>query len=779
MKYSIVIPTYNSQDTIEKALLNIVAQNSCDYEKEVVIVDDCSSDLTMNVLKGLKAKHHNIKVFNTTSTLGPGAARNIGLKESTGDWVLFLDSDDAYTDDAIESIHRLLNRGNSVTDILCFNWCYGQQSSSKIHGWIGRDDLSLLGSGIKQNILNAYLLNHIDGSAIYSVFRREFLLSHKLRFREGYHEDVDFMFTCFYFADKITTSSDVLYIKNNRAGSIVNTISTNHLEGYFGSLRAIYNLIKKENLRSLYVSSFMTGAVNITASRISRICRHNMDEKNMFVLLQTLYKLAGDVVDYVGEKSSMEWLPEFKTKYQRIYRCFNDFMVNGKQNEAMKFKEKVIDIDRQSWSCYDLQNSVFLAPDEIRTCCKRFFFENKMKGDVVLLRREGVGSQVTFEDIFNAKKSLHREINRDNYDGCKGCPHLKFDAWDKVLAQGVRYLSFEYHSICNMRCNYCSELYYGGKKPEYDVDALVDEMIKHKALTHCDYIVWGGGEPTIDKLFEKKLIKISNVIPNIKQRIITNATKFSLSISQLLSDDKVFVVTSVDAGTQKTFENIRGYKNLSRVMSNLQSYAKTAPRNIVVKYILLPGNDYFEELVAFINLIKEYNLTPCNFQVSCDFKKKVLSYSDILAISQLYGLLRSADVRYVFIDDLIWQRMPVIGDEMIIRLKGDLDKLGMFNVLANDDAGPKDIAVWGTGAQSELVVTKSNYFSKNRVFCYIDHRKIMAGKLFHNKKICDPTILRKNHLPVVIAAVQSSPHIYSQYLSLNLKSYNLVDGLII
>ena len=40
----------------------------------------------------------------------------------------------------------------------------------------------------------------------------------------------------------------------------------------------------------------------------------------------------------------------------------------------------------KSWSCYDLHNSVFLAPNEIRTCCKRFFKDNILKGDVVAIK---------------------------------------------------------------------------------------------------------------------------------------------------------------------------------------------------------------------------------------------------------------------------------------------------------------------------------------------------------------------------------------------------------
>ena len=779
VKFSVIVPTYNRQDSVEKAVSSVLRQTSLDYEIEIILVDDHSNDKTMDILTNLRAKHGNISLLETPRNLGPGAARNMGMKASTGDWILFLDSDDSYTDGALNSLYESMKHEDFKPELLCFNWRYDKESDSTIHGWDGRDDLDLLGSGNKENILNGYLLNRVDGSCIYSVFTRRFLFRHGLFFREGYHEDVDFMFSCFYHTGNIKTSSKVLYEKNNRIGSIVNTITLDHLHGYFEGLKAICDLLKKQDAFARHSDSFMTGVVNITASRIVRACREGVEERRFPGLLSALYESVVNIFDHAGRKYVSDNPAPFKTKYRQIFEYFLSFMNSSERDQTPKFKEHVSDLVKKSWSCYDLQNSVFLAPDEIRTCCKRFFHENKMKGDVVLIRQDQPGGQISFRAISEAKKKTIREINRDNFEPCRGCPYLQFNDWGDVLERGVKYLSFEYHSICNMRCEYCSELFYGGKKPAYDVDALLDEMIRQKTLVHCDYVVWGGGEPTLDKHFDDKLAKTSKAIPKIKQRVITNSTKFSGFVAALLSEDKAFVVTSIDAGTQKTFEKIRGYKNLSGVMSNLQSYAKISPANIVIKYIVRSGNDHYEELVSFVQLIKQYGLCGCNFQISCDFKTSQLFHHDTLAIAQLYGLLLDADVRYVFLDDLVWQRMPVLDDAAIVKLENDLGRSGFSNIRANDDTGSRDVVVWGTGAQAKLVISKANYFSKHRIDCFIDPRKESVGKSFCDKKIFDPAMLKEKDLPVVIVAVQSAPFIYTQYLNMGLPMENVVKKLIL
>ena len=86
-KISIVIPTWNSQDTIAECLSSIYAQECIDF-CEVIVVDDCSTDATLDIIEKFPCK-----IVRLTKHSGAAVARNEGVKQSTGDIVLFLDSD--------------------------------------------------------------------------------------------------------------------------------------------------------------------------------------------------------------------------------------------------------------------------------------------------------------------------------------------------------------------------------------------------------------------------------------------------------------------------------------------------------------------------------------------------------------------------------------------------------------------------------------------------------------------------------------------------------------
>jgi glycosyltransferase involved in cell wall biosynthesis len=88
--FSVVIPTYNRRELVEEALLSVKRQSLADFE--TIIVDDGSSDSTREWLGGLGSE---VRVF-TQANRGPGAARNLGVHHSRGEYVAFLDSDDLW-----------------------------------------------------------------------------------------------------------------------------------------------------------------------------------------------------------------------------------------------------------------------------------------------------------------------------------------------------------------------------------------------------------------------------------------------------------------------------------------------------------------------------------------------------------------------------------------------------------------------------------------------------------------------------------------------------------
>lgn len=98
---SIITPCYNAESTIAQTIESILAQTFEDWEMQ--IIDDCSTDSSPEIIKGYAAKDSRIKYFKTPNKSGsPSLPRNIGIDNSKGKYVAFLDSDDLWLPDKLE-----------------------------------------------------------------------------------------------------------------------------------------------------------------------------------------------------------------------------------------------------------------------------------------------------------------------------------------------------------------------------------------------------------------------------------------------------------------------------------------------------------------------------------------------------------------------------------------------------------------------------------------------------------------------------------------------------
>ena len=101
LKVSVIMPTHNYGAYIGEAIQSVIHQT---YENwELLIIDDCSTDGTYENLTKKYFQNPNIRIFKTEKNGGTAVARNIGLNFATGDLIAFLDSDDAYDSNYLES----------------------------------------------------------------------------------------------------------------------------------------------------------------------------------------------------------------------------------------------------------------------------------------------------------------------------------------------------------------------------------------------------------------------------------------------------------------------------------------------------------------------------------------------------------------------------------------------------------------------------------------------------------------------------------------------------
>jgi glycosyltransferase involved in cell wall biosynthesis len=779
MKFSVIIPTFNAAGYLPSCLESVAHQDLPCAEFETLVVDDGSTDETTEIASTFSNKLVKVRVFRSSENHGPGIARNIGLDHARGDFILFLDSDDTLTPDCLSSIQQVIDQGvNAELDAVGFDWApiHSTGELDRLRR-TGRRDGHFLCD--RRERIRQYLSHRMDGSVIYTAVRRDLLDRFGIRFAAGLHEDVDFIFKVYFHSRGAYYLPRILYGKRNHDSSIVNTISRAHIKGYFRAWKSIGSYLTSQDLKpeeALHLRDcYRYGSAGVLATRVREVVRRTTDPEQMSELFELILRLSGDSPLYQEAGAR-------KTVYLQIAELFLEVM----NSSALDSTEKTVRItngvralEGRSWSCQDLHHSVYLGPDEIRTCCKRFFVDGEMRGDVVLFRTEGKhDGAVTPQRILDAKRQLHLKINSGEASPCDGCPFLEFRDWSPLNSLDISYLSLEYHSVCNLKCTYCSDIYYGGKRPSYDPGEVVDQLLASESLSHCSLVVWGGGEPVLGSEFDRMLAAISAKLPAAQQRVLTNAVKRSTVLETLLAAQKAQIVTSIDAGTKQTFTAIRGKNRLTKVCANLRSYAQANNQRVTVKYIFTEGNESASETRSFVDVMKEWDLLGCNFQISSDFKEEHISATAARSMLLMYGLLLKAGCQTVYFDELLRHRLGSVVDINDSQLIDDLhDDVGL-DFVALPSQYPK-VLIWGAGQQAKYLLEGCTFFKSAEPLFLVDSTPEKIGTTLLGREIRHPEALRTNDLPVIIAAVQGYPLILEQYRALGLPDSRLLQKLII
>lgn len=214
-KISIIIPVYNVEKFVERCVMSCIHQNILSDEYEIILVNDGSKDNSLSIIEGLAEKYSNIMVYSQENQ-GLSGARNTGLRQATGEYVWFIDSDDWIQENCIKK----------VTDV-CFQRkldmlqiCAANMYNDKIMRRFSYSDEESIFSGVEA------LNRGIPFCAPFSIYRRDFLEQHKLSFYPGiFHEDNEFSPRAYYYAERVSSLNDLLYYVYQNPNSITRTVN--------------------------------------------------------------------------------------------------------------------------------------------------------------------------------------------------------------------------------------------------------------------------------------------------------------------------------------------------------------------------------------------------------------------------------------------------------------------------------------------------------------------------------------------------------------------------
>ncbi len=166
-KLSVLIPVYNEEKTLIQILDLVMAADTCGLEKEIILVNDASTDGTAAILEQLDREKYNAKVYSHEKNCGKGAALRTAQQHATGDVIIIQDADLEYTPDEYPELLKPILAGKADV-VYGSRLCGGKPTRSfKILHLFGNKFLSLL-----TNILYDSTLT--DMETCYKVFRAEY-----------------------------------------------------------------------------------------------------------------------------------------------------------------------------------------------------------------------------------------------------------------------------------------------------------------------------------------------------------------------------------------------------------------------------------------------------------------------------------------------------------------------------------------------------------------------------------------------------------------------------
>lgn len=266
-KVSIIIPVYNGEKHIEKCINNVLKQT---YKNlEIIIINDGSKDKTENILDEIQKLDNRIKIINKENT-GVSDTRNFGINIATGEYIMFLDSDDYLQKNCIKELVKLINKNNN--DLILFGFKVLGDNKRK------NDTENLKEIKNKEEALKAIIATkkNIYGYIWRAIYSKKMLIENNILFPVGIkiYEDYLFLTKCIFYSNGlgITTKEYYNYVLGETS------MSTK----YIPTLSYDTNFVNEEIYKDIIIKKpeLIKGYECVVCNRYLRIVQNIMKNSN-------------------------------------------------------------------------------------------------------------------------------------------------------------------------------------------------------------------------------------------------------------------------------------------------------------------------------------------------------------------------------------------------------------------------------------------------------------------------------------------------------------------
>ena len=225
---SVIIPIFKVENYLKPCVDSVLSQS---YKNlEIILVDDGSPDSCPQICDDYKSVDKRIVVIHKKNG-GLSDARNVGLSSATGDYVLFLDSDDLWTENC--AVSRLVDVlvQNPDSDLVFFQkYSFVDGTTPVTPKVYSHLDCRLNGSSKIEMLLSLQRRANYLTSAYTKLIRKSLLIDDNIQFEKGLlSEDFDWSIDLYLKASKVVFSDEIFYAYRMRSGSITKTVGIKHL----------------------------------------------------------------------------------------------------------------------------------------------------------------------------------------------------------------------------------------------------------------------------------------------------------------------------------------------------------------------------------------------------------------------------------------------------------------------------------------------------------------------------------------------------------------------
>lgn len=342
--FSIIVPVYNAERYIRICINSILEQTFKDFE--VIIVDDCSTDNSYKICKELYGENERVKLFRHKKNLGfPSFGRNEGIEKARGEYIWFVDNDDAILPNALEKLHKAAQLDGGVDAIHLLGRYTTPQDDDKP---INLTELTLhlenrpegfLDGDVERRLTQNWATNRIWLATWMGCYRRKFLNENKIRFSHQRGEDVPVAFAAMCFAKKYFMLRDSVYIWRQLEESL----------SHQKNLAQLRNCIFSISKCAVQISEYILRIPQIRDNRILREqCMIQSITNHFHEVIFPLYN-SGQVSPELDQAVYEALLPIFgenTTLFKYFFHGFNTMwrQVNilAQQNHLLRQKDELI-----------------------------------------------------------------------------------------------------------------------------------------------------------------------------------------------------------------------------------------------------------------------------------------------------------------------------------------------------------------------------------------------------------------------------------------------------